>query len=183
MENKPYYSPKEIFNQRAKSVAEAQKNNSPIYTPDNYSVEVVADRDLEWELSHSQLIHKDEYVNPPVSITDELTSATYYATRNQITPYRAMPEASKNSIYIYLSTADPERLGDPQLQEAIFTRVAEIQKQDMIKAVVDHQDPSEVAQANADEISSISSFLGSMKEAVKVEGNYFAAGYTPTEVQ
>jgi hypothetical protein len=183
MENQVIYSPKEIFNQRATAVAEAQKTNSPIYTPDNHGATIAVDRDMERELTHTGLVHKDDFVNPPVAIDEKYTSTTFYATRNSVAPYRAMDEASKNEIFMFLSTADPDRLTEPGLQEVILTRVADIQKRDMVKAVVSHQDPTAIAQENADEVASISSFFGAMKDAVKVEGNYFAAGYTPTEVQ
>lgn len=183
MENEVIYSPKEVFNQRAMSVSEAQKTNSPIFTPDNYGAVVAVDSDMERRLTNTGLVIKDEISTPPVQISDEYTATNFYATYNKIAIFRTMPEANKDEIFMFLSTADPDRLADEEMQTALLTRVAEIQKQDMVKAVVAHQDPTELAQTNADEVSSISSFLGAMKDAVKVEGNYFAAGYTPTEVQ
>ena len=94
-----------------------------------------------------------------------------------------MPEANKDEIFMFLATADPTRLGDAEMQDALFTRLAEIQKTDMVKAVVEHQDPTEVAQANATEIGTISSIFGAVKDAVKVDGTYYAAGFNADEVQ
>ena len=177
MENEVCYSPKEVFEKRALAVKEAQAAGTAIFTPDNYGAVVAVDEDMERRLTHSGLVHKDDMLQPPVKIDDEYSAVNFHATYNSIV--RKMPEANKDEIFMFLSTADPNRLADQETQDALLTRVAEIQKRDMVKGIVEHSDPTAVAEENASEISAITSFFGAMKNATQVEGNFFAAGQTP----
>jgi len=185
MENQILYSPKQVFEQRANEVKTAKETGAPIFTPDRYGAVIAVDSDMERTLTHSDLVHKSDFEieeKPDVALPEGYSLETFHATYNSI--IRKMPEANKDEIFMFLSTADPGRLADEEMQTALMTRLADIQKQDMVHAIVEHQDPTEVATANASEISEITSFFGAMKNAVKVEGgNYFAEGQAPGEVQ
>ena len=180
MGNKVYTSTKEVLEARALEIKAAKESGNPIFTPDSYGAVIAVDEDLERRLTHSGLVHKDEEVEG-ATLDEEYTPTTFWATYNSI--IRKMPEANKDEIFMFLATADPTRLADTEMQDALFTRLAEIQKTDMVKAVVEHKDPTEVAQANATEISTISSIFGAMKDAVKVGDSYYAAGFNLDEVQ
>ncbi len=178
--NKIYYSPKEVFEKRFLEVGQASSTGKPIYTPETYQMYLAVDEDMQRRLGHSQLVHKaDETFQADLS--SEYTPTSYHATYNSI--IRKMPDANKDEIYIFLATASPEKLSDEEIQVAMLTRLADIQKRELVTTIVEHQDASEMAQEHASEVGAITSYLGAMKNAVKVEGSYFAEGYTLDTVQ
>lgn len=180
MENKVYYSPKEVFEARAQEVAKAKETGGPIFTPESYGVHIMVDYDMQQRLTRDGLVHKSVF-EEDVGLHDEASPIEFHATYNSI--YRKLAESNKDAMFVFLATADPERLADEEIQTALLTRLAEIQKEDMVKAIVEHKDPTEVAETNASEISSITTYLGTMKDAVQVEGSYYAAGFVPDDAQ
>ncbi len=177
---KVYSSPKEAFEKRVLEVREAQKNGDPIFTPNSYGAFIAVDEDTKWRLRNMSLVHEQKDYEPPEH-DYENTPILYTATYNSI--IRKMPDANKDEIFLFLATADPKRLDDEEMQRALFTRFAELQKNDMVAAIVNHQNPADVATEHAEEVGTIASYFEAMKNAVQVDGNYFASDYMQSDAQ
>ena len=185
MENEIFYSPKDVFYQRANAVAEAQKTNEPIYTQGDSSAVLLVDEYMEESLTENGLIYKDNSNEPlPSDENSEVKSAQRFcATLNDNAAYNMLAVANSDQIYMLLATSSPDRLGDVNMQRVILTRLLEMQTNAVRGSFVTNKDPVEVLKENNEEMNAISSFLLTMRDAVKVEGNYFAAGYTPAKEQ
>ena len=183
MENEIFYSPKDVFYQRANAVAEAQKANEPIFTQEDSGAFLVLDEYRESSLTEYGIIYKDNSSVPvPSDENSEAKSAQRFcATLSDNAAYNMLAVANSDQIYMLLATSSPDRLGDVNMQRVILTRLLEMQTNAVRGSFVTNEDPVDVLRENNEEINTISSFLLTMRDAVKVEGNYFAAGYTPAK--
>ena len=180
MGNKVYYSAKELFEARAQEVAKAKETGEPIFTPETYGAHIMVDYDMQQKLTSNGLVHKGTF-EKGVGLRDEATPVEFHATYNSI--YRKMADANKDEIFVFLATADPERLKDESTQMALFSRLAEIHKEDTVQAIINHQNQTELLENTAAEVGSIEGFLETMDKAVKVEDSYYTSDFVPDDAQ